>query len=124
MLLAMATSTREIPRAEWRTYFDAFSRNLEPLVATLEVSGEEVGAQIEADTAKLRGITYDDKDDILVIGLDSIGGSSEDVERVVSAPQTIYLETLDGGALNFDVEDGEGVKTLLRLTRPPELGAA
>jgi len=112
----MATSTRKIPRSEWRVYFDDFSRELGELVATLEVTGEEVGAQVEAENARLTGITYDNKDDILVIGLDAIGGTSEDVERVIDKPQTIYLETQDGGALTFDVEDAEGGKTLIRLT--------
>ncbi len=114
----MAQSTREIPREEWRGYFDSFSRDLEELVATLEVAGEEVGAQVEAENARLTGITYDDKDDILVIGLDSLGNVSEDLERVVEKPRAIYLETEDGGVLTFDVEDAEGQKTLLRLAPP------
>jgi hypothetical protein len=112
----MATSTREIPRAEWRGYFDSFSRELAELVATLEVAGADVGAQVEADTARLTGITYDNKDDILVIGLDAIGGTSEELERVIDKPQAIYLETEDDGVMNFDIEDAEGHKTLLRLT--------
>ena len=90
------------------------------LVATLEVAGEDVGAQVEAEKARLTGITYDNKDDILVIGLDAIGGTSEDLERVVEKPQAIYLETEDGGVMTFDIEDAEGHKTLLRRRRAAE----
>jgi hypothetical protein len=114
----MASNTREIPHEEWRGYFDSFSRDLGELVATLEVTGDDIGAQVEAESARLASITYDDKDDILVIGLDAIGGISEDLERVVEKPLAIYLETEDGGLLTFDVEDAEGHKTLLRLAPP------
>jgi Family of unknown function (DUF5335) len=119
MLTSMAPSTREIPRPEWSGYFDSFSRDLDELVATLEVVGEEIGAQTEAENARLLGITYDDKDDILVIGLDPIGGITEELERIVDKPQAIFLETDDEqGTLTFDVEDREGQKTLLRLAPP------
>ncbi len=111
----MALETREIQKSEWRTYFDDFSRDLRDLVATVEVDGVEVGAQIEAERPRLRGITYDDGDDILVIGLDSSGGTGEDLERIVYNPVTIYLASGDGGEMVFDVKDAEGTQTLVSL---------
>ena len=90
-LPGMALATREIPRSEWRGYFDDFSRDLDELRATVEVDGAAVGAQIEAERPLLRGITYDDGDDIVVIGLDASGESGEDLEHIVYKPQTIYL---------------------------------
>ena len=74
-----------------------------------------VGDQIEAERLHLTGITYDDGDDIVVIGLDAPGGTKEEAERVIYDPRTIYLATEDGGAATFDIEDAEGHKTLVRL---------
>ncbi|HMD51782.1 MAG TPA: DUF5335 family protein [Solirubrobacteraceae bacterium] len=111
----MAPTTREIPKSDWRSYFDAFSRDLDDLLATVEVDGVEVGAQIEAERPVLRGITYDDGDDIVVIGLDASGEAGEDLERIIYSPQTIFLLTGDGGQMVFDVKDAEGTQTLVRL---------
>lgn len=114
-LIAVAPTTREIPRSEWRTYFDDFSRDNDRLRAAVEVDGVEVGAQVQTERALLRGITYDHGDDILVIGLGASGEIGEDLEHVVSNPQSIYLAESDG-ELTFDIKDAEGTQTLLRLT--------
>jgi hypothetical protein len=111
----MAIETRELARDDWKTYFDDFSRDLDRLVATVEVAGDDVGAQIEAQRLVLTGITYDNKDDILVIGLDAEGGLKEEVEHIVSQPQKIYLASGEDGQSTIDVEDAEGHKTLVRL---------
>jgi hypothetical protein len=111
----MASTTREIPREEWRKYFDDFSRDIPELTATVEVVGEEVGAQLEVAGSRLTGISYDDRDDVLVIGLDAPGGTPEDLERVVYNPLRIMVEEEDGREIVYDVEDAEHTQTLLRL---------
>ncbi|CAN5438101.1 hypothetical protein BH20ACI3_BH20ACI3_19140 [soil metagenome] len=40
--------TQEIPRDEWKTFLDTFSRQHEGWLATLEVLGTDIGAQQEA----------------------------------------------------------------------------
>jgi hypothetical protein len=110
----MAPTTREIPRAEWKGYFDDFSRDLPDLLATVEVVGKEVGAQVEAERPALTGITYDDGDDIVVIGLNAPGGLAEDLERIVYHPQKIFVAEEDDVTI-FDIEDSEEQQTLIRL---------
>jgi hypothetical protein len=110
----MAMTTRELPRSEWKGYFDDFSRDLPQLRATVEVAGKDVGAQVEAERPLLTGITYDDGDDILVIGLDAPGGLAEDLEHIVYQPQKIYVAEEDEITV-FDVEDSEEHQTLVRL---------
>jgi hypothetical protein len=117
----MALETREIARGEWKPYFDDFSRNLDPVLATVEVAGRDVGAQIEAERLILTGISYDDRDDIVVIALDAEGGLSEEVEHMVSQPQTIYVADGEDGTTTFDIDDAEGHKTLVRLEPVPRL---
>jgi hypothetical protein len=111
----MASMTRELSREEWRTFFDDFSRDLQPVVSTVEVAGRDIGAQVEAERLRLTGITYDSHDDILVIGLDAEGGVTEELEHIVYHPQKIYLASGDDAETVFDVEDAEGHQTLVRL---------
>ena len=111
----MAEATRELDPQEWREYFDDFSRDLDTLTATVEVAGRDVGAQTEADSLVLRGITYDNKDDIVVIGLDAQGGVSEEVEHIVYHPQKIYVASGEDDTTVFDIQDSEGHQTLVRL---------
>jgi len=110
----MASTTREIPRAEWQSYFDDFSRDLPDLAATVEVLGAEVGAQVEAEQPLLAGVTYDHGDDIVVIGMDAGGDRHENLEHIVYHPQKIEVEEEDD-AKTFNFEDSEGLQTLLRL---------
>ncbi len=113
----MAEETREIPREEWRSYFDDFSRDLPELIATVEVLGGDLGAEVEAAGPHLTALTYDNKDDILVIGLD--GGEDatpEDTEHIVYGPRRI-LAAEGPDETSFEIDDAENVKTILRLER-------
>jgi hypothetical protein len=118
----MAVTTQEIPRDAWRGYFDEFSKTMGTLEATVEVDGEDVGAQIIAERLVLTGITYDSKDDALVIGLDAPGAPPpEDLEHFVYNPTKIWVATGDEMPPTFDIDDAEGHKTILKLETPPAL---
>src|SRR5258706_10477428 len=49
--------TQEIQREEWHKFFDAFSRQHEGWLATLEIFAPDVGAQEEAHELPLEGIS-------------------------------------------------------------------
>jgi hypothetical protein len=121
----MTTSTQEIPRRAWRPYFDELSKVLGTTEATVEVVGKDVGAQVEADHLILTGITYDDRDDVFVIGLDAPGNPPEDLERMVDHPKRIMVATsgTPPEEMTIDIEDAEGHQTIVRLERPPALPA-
>ena len=113
----MALETHEIPREQWGVYFDDFSRDLPDYLATVEVLGGEIGAEPEAARPHLAAITYDDKDDILVIGLDAQADDlPEDVEHIVYRPRKI-LVAVGEREVAFEIEDAESAKTVLRLDR-------
>jgi hypothetical protein len=63
----------------------------------------------------LEGITYDDKDDIVVVAVNAPGSPREDYEHNVNGPQQIFLATLDDGATIFDVTDSEDRKHLISV---------
>jgi len=119
----MAPTTREIPREEWREYFDDFSSGLATTLASIEVTGPEIGAQVEAERGVLRGITYDDGDDIVVIALDAEGDAAGELERIVYQPKTIYVED-ENATTVLDIEDSEGNKTLVRMEPAAQLPPA
>jgi hypothetical protein len=121
----MSYTTREIPREVWRPYFDEFSTQIGTVEATVEVVGAEIGAQVEAEHLVLTGITYDDRDDVVVIGLDAPGDPPEDLERMVEHPERIMVATGDAPPLEMtiDIQDAERQQTIIRLERPPALPA-
>src|SRR5437667_7142815 len=70
--------TQEIPREDWNKFFDAFSRQHEGWLATLEIFGPDVGAQEEAHELPLEGISVtsgSNGDDEVAI---SLGKTTED----------------------------------------------
>jgi len=123
MLRFTVADTNELSRDTWRIYFDNLSRGLATTQATVEIDGPDIGAQVQAEGLVLTGITYDDRDDVLVIGL-SPGGPTESLEHLVSSPQRISVEPADAILpATIEVEDAEGVQTLVRLQAAPALPA-
>ena len=110
-------ATREIPREQWREFLDGFSRAHESSLATLEVVGRDVGAQVEARELPLVGVSYDDKGS----GADSVeillGLTPDDhLTHVVPRPQRLWVMQDDDGADQaLDIEDRDDHRTLLRF---------
>jgi hypothetical protein len=71
----------------------------------------------------LTGLTYDDRDDVFVIGLDAPGGPPEDLERMVDRPQKILVATGDTPPIEMtiDIQDADQQQTIITLVRPPAL---
>jgi hypothetical protein len=119
----MATTTLEIPREAWRSYFDELTDTLGTVEATVEVVGRDVGAQIEAERHVLTDITYDDRTDSIIVGLDAPGPPPERTEHRIEQPQRVLLATGEPPPLEvtYDIVDGEEHQWLIRLERPPAL---
>lgn len=109
--------TKEIPREEWDTFFDTFSRQHEGWLATLEVLGSEIGAQQEARDLPLEGISATSADDESQEIAISLGKTPEDhVTHTINRPTRIWLEqTLLGANAALEIESADQVKTLLRF---------
>ena len=109
-------STREIPRDEWSTFFDNFSRKHEGWGATLEVFGQEIGDQIEERGLFLAGVTADlsDRGDRISIML---GGKTEGhLTHIITAPTEVGFEqTEDGANSALQIKSADGNTALLHL---------
>jgi hypothetical protein len=117
----MAAHTEQLPREAWRPYFDELSKHLGTVEATVEVAGRDLGAQIEAEHLILTGMSYDNKDDVMVIGLDSPGGIREEYTHMVQHPQRVMVATGEDMPMSIDIEDDEAHQTIVRLEIPPAL---
>jgi hypothetical protein len=118
----MPTTTQELPRESWQGYFDTLSRTLPATNVTVEVAGKDLGAQVEASEVSLTGITYDRKDDVLVVGLDAPGGQREELEHLVEHPRQIFVAT-DATRTAIDIVDGEDRQTIIRMAPAQALPA-
>jgi hypothetical protein len=109
--------TREIPRDEWTTFLDTFSRQHEGWLATLEVFATDIGAQQEASDLPLEGITATSTDDESQSIAINLGKTPEDhVTHTINKPTRIWLEqTLLGANAALEIESADQVKTLLRF---------
>jgi len=117
--------TQEISREDWNNFFDAFSRQHEGWLATLEVFGSDVGAQEEAHELPLEGISISSEgkgaDSIAI----SLGKTPEDhVTHTIVKPEHVWLKQTSGGAnAAVEIESENENKTLLRFRSalPPEM---
>jgi hypothetical protein len=119
----MTPTTQEIPREAWREYFDMLARILPTVEATVEVVGRDLGDQFVGERVLLTGISYDHKDDVLVIGLDTPGGLPEEVEHLVQHPQRVMVTSMEDSSTVIDVEDAESHQTIIRYAEVPALPA-
>lgn len=110
-------ATKEIPRGEWTTFLDSFSRQHEGWLATLELLGPDIGAQQEARNLPLEGITATSKDDESQAITINLGQTPEDhVTHTVAKPTRVWLEqTTDGANAALEIESVDDIKTLLRF---------
>ena len=119
----MATTTLEIPRQVWHSYFDELTTVLGTVEATVEVVGRDIGDQIEAERHVLTDVTYDDEVDAIIVGLDAPGPPAEQIEHRIEQPKRVLVATGEPPPLEvtYDIEDGVGHQWLIRLERPPAL---
>lgn len=109
--------TREIPREEWNQFFDSFSRQHEDWLVTLEVLGQEIGAQVEEHDLSFGGIV-NEWDEIhgnqIVIML---GTKPQDhISHTIDRPEQVFLEQTDEGAdVALLVRAADGITALLRF---------
>ena len=117
--------TKEIPREEWGTFFDNFSREHEGWLATLEILGAEIGAQVEERELPLKGIV-DEWDEVEGSEIMIMVGTKPDdhiTHRIGNATQVSLEQTDDGTDAALAIKSADGTTSLLRFRKPmlPEL---
>ena len=112
--------TQEIPRQEWKSFFDSFSRQHEGWLATLEVLVSDVGAQEEAHELPLEGVSVASNTNQTETIAISMGRTLEDhISHTIVKPTHVWLEQTDQGAdAALEIESADDAKTLLRFRSP------
>jgi hypothetical protein len=116
--------TRELDKGDWAAFFEDINRRLEggvDLEATIELVSEEIVGP-EAERLPLDGITYEDGDDEIAIGL---GGRSQRFPAVlwhfVERPERVWTLENEDKLAAIAIQSENGSRTLLYL-HPPLAG--
>jgi hypothetical protein len=123
----MATAiTDEIPKASWQDYFRLLAKQYQGWAVTIELLAGELGDQPVVQGLPLQGISYDpvgsQAGDILV----EMGDAGMPFEtHLVHKPRVVRVAmTQPGTEADIEIESEEGVTTLVRIRRRPELPPA
>ena len=109
--------SKEIPKEEWPKFFDAFSRQHEGWLVTIEMFGPEFGAQIQERELAFEGIV-DEWDEVqgnqIVI---MVGEKPEDhITHSITRPAQVSVEQADEGvSAVLAIKSADGVMALLRF---------
>lgn len=106
----------QLAKAQWQPWFDRLSGALAGERAQIEVTGLDLGDQIEANWIPLIGISYDARNDVLSI-------AAEGVEHLIRHPAQIHIDH-DGDWLHsMEVVDDGGHHHIVMLKDPLTLPA-
>jgi len=111
------STLRNLPKTEWRGFFDRMSRPLLGKWAEVEVAALDLGDQVVAEWIPMIGITYDSKDDLVDVALDR-------TNRLIRHPTAITVEEAPTGLTSVAVVDAEGARPVVRLRDPLALPPA
>ena len=116
--------TKEIPKDEWPNFFDAFSRQHEGWLVTIEMFGTEFGAQVQEHELAFEGIV-DEWDEIrgdqIVI---MVGEKPDDhISHSIRNPTQVRVEQKEGVNAVLAIKSADGVVALMRFRSPmlPEI---
>jgi len=109
------STTKQLSRAEWRTYFDRFTRErlqaAELEDATIEVVSPTLGDQFQVSAVRLLGLTYDPKSEALEVLL-------ENVDHLIFRPTEIWVVEGEPGFIStLEIVQADGTKELIYLRR-------
>lgn len=113
---------REIPREQWISFFNNFSKQHEGWIVTVEVISTDLGDQEEATGLPLVGISADVKAGESRIEIIVGGRTDTGVTRIIEKPNHVWWKPPQGVADEVvEIESGDGTMTLVSFQYiPPE----
>ena len=109
------SQTKRIPREQLHEYFDEFTRRFlrdsSPEVVAIELIEPELGDQVVAAGARLHGITYEERTNVLEIETQT--GDHRDYN-----PEAVWvIEEPDGFVDAFEVVRADGKREVISVKR-------
>lgn len=111
--------SREIPRGEWLSFLDSFSRQHEGWLVSMEVAEGQDMSGLEAKDLKFEGVTPEHSEGHDRISI-ALGQAPDDhLTHFVSDPvRVLFLEGKGGGHMGLQIEAADGSRTLIRFRGP------
>jgi hypothetical protein len=109
----------EIPKNEWKKFFDDLSRDKLEWHVTVQVLSDEHGAQVMSEGLPFAGLIFEQaggtEQIILLTGTDTETHQT----HIIPKPAKVLFEETGLGPIGLlDIEDDGGNKTLIRFSEP------
>lgn len=105
-------ATEKLDKATWQRTFDHMSKSeLVGKQVEIEVTGLNIGDQVEQEWIQLLGITYDPKSDLIEILV-------EGLDHLIHKPREVWVDHGPTGLVSMEVVDADDVRQIIRLRDP------
>jgi hypothetical protein len=105
-------ATAKLDKAAWQKTFDQMSKTqLVGKQVEIEVTGLDIGDQIEQKWIQLLGITYDLKGDLIEILV-------EGLDHLIHKPREVWVEHDASGLVSMEVVGADDTRQIIRLREP------
>lgn len=101
-----------INKVEYKKYFDDISKSIKGQQVELEVTGLDLGNQIESEWVSFEGFSYDPKEEILVVHTPTL-------DHAIHHPVKIVAVEEDSSALSsISISDTEDHTHIVQFRKP------
>lgn len=105
-------ATAKLDKAAWQKTFDQMSKSqLVGKEVEIEVTGLDIGDQIEQEWIQLLGISYDPRNDLIEILV-------EGLDHLIRKPREVWVDHGAAGLASIEVIDADDVRQIIRLREP------
>jgi hypothetical protein len=118
----MSQVNQELNREELREFFDKLSQEFEGYDLTIEVVGQDLGDEVEAEELPLAYMSYDTKDDTFMVAVGGRDARFPVLRHMIEHPTSVVAEPLDANTpWAIDVTARDDTHTIVTLHRRPAL---
>ena len=111
--------TNEIPKKDWKQFFDDLTHEKLNWQTKIEVMNNETGAQILTEGLALGGLTFEDEEGQERIEVMVGSGTENHQTHNIFEPEKVYFRRADDRQIGtVEIEDASGTKTLVHIIQP------
>jgi hypothetical protein len=106
----------QLAKSQWQPYLDRVSKALGAKLIEIEITGLGLGDQIEVEWLPLLGVSYEPKDDMVLV-------TAEGIEHRIPHPKRIHVDQDELDLHSIEVVDADGEHHILIFKEPVALPA-
>lgn len=115
-------NTRQVPKGSL-SGLDRLLPQPNTVDVTMEIVGDEVGDQLEADRVPWHGLIYDPTNDVIEVSTGERDHRDQvSLRHEIHQPDRVWLEEVDGTVKSLSIESGTGPRTILRFHHRSAIG--